>query len=75
MQHYVKQKTKFSTVACGHCLLKVSTPSRGRKFPNSDCCDKWEADNKSVEKTKTDIQSTLLQMAKEIEEIAIFIKN
>ena len=42
VQHYIIFKAQFRSTSCGHCLVFRVPSKKGKKFPFSEGCEKWE---------------------------------
>ena len=71
VQHYVKFKTYFHAIDCGHCgNFKISrVKRRSRLFANS--CEQWEqADATANADTVQQIKNAVLKMQNRLDDIA-----
>ena len=70
MQHYYWFKYKLKNAYSGHCV--------GHRKPRlvevNGYCDKWELTETGQQPQKANIENILLQMAKQVEDIAAILK-
>lgn len=68
-QHYSKQRLKFKKAECGHCINTNRTIRRKLVL-----CELWEMKESKDEESKLTIEKVMSKMAKDLKEIAIFLK-
>ncbi len=76
VQHYVKQNQYLFMVECGHCVNRALF----KKFPKEfgkirENCIYWEPQNTKKEKRRKNIQETLRDMEKSLEDIKIILQS
>ena len=68
VQHYVKRHNKFRKVS-GYCINKKP------RIKELKPCELWKPDENTEERQKQSICDALRDMAKQIDDIAIILKN
>ena len=74
LQHYAKIDTYFTKVFCGHCTNPLAKARDKRKKYNI-VCEHWEPIEIREQERKEAIERTLWNMAKQIESIAMILKD
>ncbi len=74
LQHYAKIDTYFTKVFCGHCTNPLAKARDKRKKYNI-VCEHWEPIEIREQERKEAIERTLRNMAKQIESIAMILKD
>lgn len=74
--HYAKDNTSYYTVFCGHCLNReLNKKGENEKRPYIAGCEFWEPIEIRKEERKESIKSTLKDMKKKLDEIAMILKD
>ena len=74
LQHSAKSNTYFTKVFCGHCTNPLAKARDKRKKYNI-VCEHWEPIEIRERERKEAIERTLRNMAKQIESIAMILKD
>ena len=74
-QHYVKVDTYFTKVFCGHCTNPDAAARKDKRKKYNIVCEHWEPIEIRERERKEAIERTLRNMAKQIESIAMILKD
>jgi hypothetical protein len=74
LQHYAKIDTCFTKVFCGHCTNTLAK-ARDKRKKYHIVCEHWEPIEIREQERKEAIERTLRNMAKQIESIAMILKD
>ena len=72
IQHYVKSKTRFRSIAHGHCGKPMAN---GRYRYTAKPCEMWEDFEMRTDDRVSHIKNTLRRMAKQINEFLEVLKD
>ena len=74
--HYIKFKGKLLKIRCGHCVNTAYAVRDSEKRQNSGyCCGLWEPYEVAVSERKELIEKKLLQIAAQLNDIALILKD
>lgn len=74
-QHYIIHVKSIRPLECGHCSERKIKVKELSKFPFKDGCKLWALKKVNIDKRKQRLTVTLKNMAKEIHDIALILKE
>ena len=74
-QHYTKIHAFYNSVFCGHCLKNYTNTTFRKCRANNTACELWESIDIRKAEREESIKRTLKNMAEQINEIAMILKE